>query len=103
MPRVLRRPLAGADIFEVWDHIADDSLAQADAWVDRLDIKLQLLATQPLMGRARDELWPGLRSMPCGRYVIFYLPQADGIDVTRVLHSARDVDAVFADDEPETC
>ena len=102
MPRVLRRPLAGADIFEVWVHIADDSVAQADAWIDRLDIKLQLLATQPLMGRARDALWPSLRSLPFGRYMIFYLPLDDGIDVVRVLHSARDIDAVFADDPPES-
>lgn len=59
MPRILRRPLAGADILEIWDYIAEDSIDQADAWVDRLDAKLHLLATQPLMGRARDELSPG--------------------------------------------
>lgn len=33
--------------------------------------------------------------MPFGRYVIFYEPLDDGIDVVRVLHSARDVDAQF--------
>ena len=33
-----------------------------------------------------------LRSFPFRRYVIFYLPLPDGIDVVRVLHSARDVD-----------
>ncbi len=47
------------------------------------------------MGHAGDELAPGLRSMPFGRYVIFYEPLDDGIDVIRVLHSARDVDAQF--------
>ncbi len=31
-------------------------MVEADAWVDRLDAKLRLLAAQPLMGRARDEL-----------------------------------------------
>jgi plasmid stabilization system protein ParE len=50
-----------------------------------------LLATQPLMGRARDELASGIRSSPFGRYVIFYAPIHDGIDVVRVLHS--DIDA----------
>jgi toxin ParE1/3/4 len=95
MPRVLRRPQAGADIAEIWDFIAEDSLEQADRWVDRLDEKLQLLAGQPLMGRGRPELAAGLRSMPFGRYVIFYLPLGDGIDVVRILHSARDVDAIF--------
>ena len=95
MPRIEHRPRASDDIAEIWDFIAEDSLAQADAFVDRLDRKLQLLATQPLMGRARDELAPGLRSFPFERYVIFYEPLKDGIVVVRVLHSARDIDMEF--------
>ena len=95
MPRVTRRPLAEADIFEIWDYIADDSLAAADRWVDRLDEQFRLLAAQPMMGRARDELAPGVRSFPFGRYVVFYVPRDGGIDVVRVLHGARDIDAVF--------
>lgn len=38
--------------------------------------------------------WP-LKFHPFRRYVIFYLPMNDGIDVVRVLHSARDVDTAF--------
>ena len=51
------------------------------------------------MGRARDELAADLRSFPFARYVIFYEPIEDGIDVVRVLHSARDIDAAFDEDE----
>ena len=72
MARVTRRPLAAADILDIWDHIAEDSLDQADRWVDKLDAKFELIATQPLMGRARDELAANRRSFPFGRYVIFY-------------------------------
>jgi len=97
VPRVTRRPLAAADILDIWDHIAEDSLDRADRWVDKLDEKFMLLATQPMMGRARDELAQALRSFPFGRYVIFYTPVNDGIDVVRVLHSARDIDAAFDD------
>lgn len=98
MQRVLRRPRAADDILEIWDYIAEDSLEQADAWIDRLDESLQLLATQPLMGRARQELAAGLRSQPFERYVVFYLPMSNGIDVVRVLHSARDIETIFGDD-----
>jgi toxin ParE1/3/4 len=49
------------------------------------------------MGRTRDELAPGIRSFPFSRYLLFYLPISDGIDVVRVLHGARDVDTVFGD------
>jgi toxin ParE1/3/4 len=101
MPRIQRRPLAGADIDEIWDYIAEDSVVAADTWIDRLDAKLSLLASQPLMGRSRDELALGVRSLPFGRYVIFYLPLHDGIDVVRVLHSARDIASIFETDQPE--
>ena len=97
MARVTRRPLAEADIFEIWDYIADDSMEAADRWVDQLDEKFQLIATQPMMGRTREELETGLRSFPFGRYVIFYMLMGSGIDVVRVLHGARDIDAVFGD------
>ena len=60
--------------------------------------KLGLLAAQPLMGRARDELATGSRILPSGRCVIFYPPIEDGIDVVRVRQSARGIDAVFSDD-----
>jgi toxin ParE1/3/4 len=92
---VIRRPQAAEDVAEIWDYIADDSLSAADRWIDRLDEQFQVLATQPLMGRAQDELIAGIRSFPFGRYVIFYSPLRDGIDVVRVLHSARDIDAAF--------
>lgn len=95
MSQVTRRPLAETDILEIWDYIADDSLAAADRWVDRLDEQFRVLATQPMMGRARDELAPGVRSFPFGRYVVFYVLLDDGIDVVRVLHGARDIDALF--------
>jgi toxin ParE1/3/4 len=49
------------------------------------------------MGRARDELSLRLRSFRFRRCVIFYQPLDDGIDVVRVLHSARDTDAAFSE------
>lgn len=95
MARITRRPLAQADILEIWDFIAEDSLHDADLWIDRLDEKLKLWATQPTLGRQRDELIPGLRSMPFGRYVVFFVAMPEGIDVVRILHSARDIDEAF--------
>lgn len=67
MARITRRPLAAADILDMWDHIAEDSIEQADRWLDKLDGKFGLIATQPLMGRARDELAANVRSFPFGR------------------------------------
>jgi toxin ParE1/3/4 len=95
MARVTRRPQAELDILEIWGYIAEDSLAEADRWVDRLDEKLALWATQPMMGRGRDELAPEVRSLAFGRYVVFFCPLPDGIDVVRVIHGSQDIDANF--------
>ena len=95
MIQVTRRPQAEADILEIWAYIAEGSIVEADNWVDKLDEKLALWATQPMMGRARDELVEGVRSFAFGRYVVFYQPLPDGIDVVRVLHGRRDIDANF--------
>jgi plasmid stabilization system protein ParE len=62
MARITRRPLAAADILDIWHHIAEDSVERADRWVDKLDEKFRLIATQPLTGRARAELAANVRS-----------------------------------------
>jgi len=95
MARVTVRPQAELDIQEIWEFIAGDSLSAADKWVDDLDGRMELWAAQPMMGRARDELAPGIRSLSFGRYVIFFVALSDGIDVVRVMHGARDIDHTF--------
>jgi toxin ParE1/3/4 len=95
MPVVRLRPRASADVAEIWDYIAEDSEAQADAFLDRLDAKFQVLAGRPGLGRRRGELLADLQSFPFERYVIFYVAIVDGIEVVRVLHGARDIDAQF--------
>jgi toxin ParE1/3/4 len=91
MGSVTKRPLALADLAEIWSFIADDSETNADRFLAELEVKLQLLATQAPIGRLRDELMPELRSFPHARYLIFYLARPDGIEIVRVMHSARDI------------
>ncbi len=94
MRLVTKRPLAFADLAEIWSFIADDSEASADRFLAKLQTKLSLLATQPEMGRLRPELMPDLRSFPYARYVLFYIARPEGIEVVRVLHSARDIESI---------
>ncbi len=79
----------------IWQFIAEDSDDQADAFIDLIDQKFQLLAQQSGLGRRREELAEGLRSFPVGRYVISYLPVPGGVQIVRVLHGARDIEAAF--------
>ena len=50
---------------------------------------------QPELGRSREELAPSLRSFPARKYIIFYRPAEDGIEVIRVLSSYRDIDSLL--------
>ena len=98
MPRVNKTTQAEQDLEDIWVYIAMDNPGAADRLLDALQAQCRLLAAQPHMGRERRELAPGLRSFPFRRYVIFYLPLPDGIDVVRVLHSAVDIEARFGPD-----
>ncbi len=62
------------------------SREQADRYVTDLPHVCKRLATNPNLGRLRDDLREGLRVYPCGKHLIFYFPMDEGIDVVRVLH-----------------
>jgi toxin ParE1/3/4 len=47
------------------------------------------------MGISRDELLASLRSLPIGKYLIFYMPIDDGIQVVRILPAMMDINAFF--------
>lgn len=41
---------------------------------------------------------PSLRSIPFQHYVVFYMAEGDNVRIERVLHGARDIEAVFDED-----
>jgi toxin ParE1/3/4 len=53
------------------------------------------------MGRQRDELYPGLRSVPLEDYLIFYRLVPNGIEVMRVVGGYRDLEALFREDDQD--
>lgn len=99
MPRVVLAPAAGRDLVEIHDYIARDSPAAARRLVDRPEAKVKRLAASPAIGRRRDDLLPGLRSLAVRSYVIFYRARPDGIEVVRVLHARRDIEGILGEGE----
>lgn len=87
--------LAQEDLDEIWLHIADNSENIADSFIDELFERFVLIGQFPQMGRERDELAVGLRSFPLRRYLIFYRVIDNGIEIVRVLHSARDIETIL--------
>ena len=99
MAVILKRPRALLDLAEIWSYIAEDSVTHADRFTARIDKTFRLLSRRPGVGRTRLELYPNLRSFVVGKYVVFYLPLKNGVDIIRVLHGARDIETAFENDE----
>lgn len=95
MLEVTVSPKAISDSFEIWSYIAHNSFQAADRWIDELNDQYNLISRQPFIGRQQDNLEADLRSIPFGRYLIFYKIQQETIFIVRVLHSARNISLLF--------
>lgn len=94
MPTLLYSQASDRDIDDIWRYVAQDSEFQADRLIAKFREKLQQLARWNTMGRPRPELGKGCRSYPFGKYCFYFRTLENGIEVIRVLHSARDLDQI---------
>lgn len=83
------------DLEEIYDYIALDNVEAAERLKARLQKRWRSAADNPGIGSKRDYLQPNLRSVREGNYVILYHQIEDGIEIVRILHGARDIEAVF--------
>jgi toxin ParE1/3/4 len=89
---------AKADIDAIWTYVASESGSAeiADRVADSLNKTLTRLRHSPGIGKNREQdLRPGLRSHPSGRYLIFYRVDAGVVRIVRVLHGRRDIPAIL--------
>ena len=103
---VTQRPRARLDLLEQFLYFGDQaSVELAERYFAAVDATCLHLADHPLSGVLYDSgiaRLEGLRRFPVKgfeNYLLFYLPHVDGIDVIRVLHGARDIDSLFAQEE----
>jgi toxin ParE1/3/4 len=101
MPRFVIAPAAEHDLQAIRDYIAKDDREAARRFVMRLRDMARMLAGASAIGRARPELGTDIRSFVADHHVLFYRPlsRRAGIELVRVLHGARDVDALFSRDQ----
>ncbi len=98
MARLILAPEARQDLHEIRDYIAKNNPDAARRVVRRVRDVARMIASAPAMGRERPELGVDLRSFVADRYVLFYRPLEGevGIELARVLHGARDVEAIVS-------
>ena len=92
-----RAPQADADLDEIWYYIVkeSDNIEIADRFIDSLTDRFLLLARHPHVGRLRDDLRPGLRTFPVGRYVILYRVEDEDVLILNVVAADRDLDRLL--------
>lgn len=88
-------PQALSDLDKVWLFIAKDNVDAADRVADNLYRTFLMLARNPRIGLERDDLLARMRMHPHETYNIFYYPTEQGVEIYRVLHSARDITQIF--------
>ncbi len=88
------------DIEQIADYIAKQSgLVQSELFLNKLDAKFTKIAKFPNIGRQRNEILPGIRSISIDNYLILYMPIGQDVEIFRVISGYRNLSALFSDSD----
>ena len=91
----MRKPLyttaAQEDLVSILRYISRDKPNAAVSWVEKIEDKCLLIASQPEMGELRPKLGSDVRCNFVGRYVIFHRKHADTAEILRVIPGDRNI------------
>ena len=90
-------PEAKRDLLESREYIARDDVRAAQRMLGRIEAAFQMLARSPKVGHKRQDVKTSMPVLfwPAGSYVIVYAPEPKPIVIVRVVHGARDLDALL--------
>jgi toxin ParE1/3/4 len=87
---------AGADLLSIWQFGAHEwSLTAADDHQRALERATRRLLENAQLGRSRDELILGLRSIVVDPHVVFYRISSTAIEIVRVVNQREDIETIF--------
>jgi toxin ParE1/3/4 len=92
--RVVFRPQAEADLFELYRYIAEESgSARAGQYIARIEQACFALETLPLRGMRRDDIRPGIRTLGFERRatIVFRVEKSE-VRIVRIFYGGRDLD-----------
>ncbi|MGO8988334.1 MAG: type II toxin-antitoxin system RelE/ParE family toxin [bacterium] len=91
-------PVAVDDLVSIFDWIANDSPANAAAFVEKIDQRIGSLKTHPFLGHMpREEKLrhSGYRILVIESYLVFYMIRAKTVEIHRVIHGSRNLDDII--------
>jgi toxin ParE1/3/4 len=78
---------AEADLLSIGDYtLRTWGKTQAAHYIGGLQVRCQMLANNPALGRLCDDVRPGLRRLEHDQHVLFYRQERGGILVSRIPH-----------------
>lgn len=88
---------AEAGFKRIWRYIALDDEAAADRLLLAIEAKIERLRDFPNLGPARDEIFPGARTLVHGAYLVLYDYDgaSDQVEIIAVVEGMRDLDRLF--------
>lgn len=102
--RVKLQPEALADLTDIFREVLriSQNLPTARDFVKRIRDRCARIGDAPHGGRPRDDLEPGLRTVPFEHTaVIAYRVEADRVRVTNIFYGGRDFESLYRGHEPE--
>jgi toxin ParE1/3/4 len=93
--RVRLTPRARDDLDEIWLYIAGDNMDAADRLIDAISSRCRSLADFPDLGPARPDIAPDARMLTIDNYIVLYRRDGDDIEIVRVTHGARRLEALW--------
>jgi len=86
---------AERDLQDILDYVSQFNPSAAEKLIKELVSKFAILRDNPHSGIEQSKLMINLRSFVIRDYFIFYQPSENGVEILRVLHSSRDIEAIF--------
>lgn len=86
MLRIRKSALAKEDLIDIWLYGFDNlGEAQADFYLDQLEVKINSLGEHPKKYRLREQYSPPIRVCPHQSHHIIYTIENDAVYIVRVL------------------
>ena len=92
-------PKAQQDLTDIHSYIASDNPVRARTYLRELAAACRKLGDMPEMGRLRDDLGEGRRSLSFRkRQTIMYQVHSDRVEILRIFSAGQDLGLLLAED-----
>ena len=96
------RPEAIADLQDIYRYIAEISQSHvtAERFTERIMARALRIGDAPYGGRPRDDLAPGLRTVPFETSAVIAYRVGAAVDIVNIFYGGRDYEALYRQQAP---